>query len=369
MPFNLTTIRRLHSGLRSASTHASAYAHACIFSIALTTTALCGANNLVLQPATMDRSVNPCTDFYNYANGNWLATTTIPADRASYSAYDEITERNITALHDIAKQAEKARTPSSLAERIVGSYYRSGMDEAAIEAAGAAPLNPTLTLISGINRRSDILRVVAQLHKMGIPVLFDMTIEQDTRNSLRQIPHMTQGGLSLPDREYYLEQTSHMKTIRADFREHIATLFELLGDTPETATRHADTVLRIETQLARASISATALRDPGENYHLMRVTDLNTIAIHADWNRYFYEIGITTPGEINVAQPGFINRIGHMIAVLPLTDWKTYFRWQAIHWSHPDRSRPVAAALEARDDDDRRERWRRVVATVCRTPF
>lgn len=297
-------------------------------------------NGLVIEPQTMDRSADPCLDFFEYSNGKWLKDNQIPADRSHYSAYDEVTERNLRALKQIAESAVKNDANGTRAERIVGAYYQSGMDEASIEAAGSKPLAAELARIDAIQNRKQLITTIAHMHKTGAAPLFNFYIDQDAKNTARYIPQMTQGGLSLPERDYYLRNDARTIEIRGKYLIHLEKMFTLLGDAPEIARKNAATVLAMETRLARASLSNTDLRDPLVSYHLMTLPDLKKIDAHTDWIAYFRQIGIGTLREFNLSQPKFFKEVGHMLATQKLADWKTYLRWNLVNAWADDLSSP-----------------------------
>ena len=294
-------------------------------------------NGFVIEPQTMDRSANPCTDIFEFANGKWLKDNPIPADRSRYSAYDEVTERNLAALKQIAESAA-SDGKASPAARLVGDFYHSGMDEAGIEAAGFKPLADELAQIDAIQNRSQLITTIAQMHKLGSAPLFNFYIDQDAKNTLRYIPQMVQGGLGLPERDYYLKTDAKTVEIREKYVTHLEKMFALIGDTPDAAKRNAATVLAMETRLAKASLGNTDLRDPLVSYHLMTMTGLKKIDPHTNWADYFQQIGITNLHEFNVAQPKFFNEAGHMLMSVSLADWKTYLRWNLVNAAANDLS-------------------------------
>ena len=328
---------------------------------------------LVLEPQTMNRSADPCTDFFEYANGKWLAANPVPADRSRYTAYDEVSERNLAALKVLVTEAQSAGPDgitSGRAAAMVSAYYRSGMDEARIEAAGAAPLAEELARIAGLKNRADLPALLGHFHASGVAPLFGFGVDQDAKNTVRYIAQLGQGGLGLPDRDYYLKQDEKTRTIRAQYQAHVARMLALLGQTPAAAQQDAAIVLALETRLARASMSKVALRDPQVSYHLVDLAGLQKLAPQVDWRSYFASVGLPAPGQINVGQPLFFAEAAKMMAGVPLAQWRTYLRWQLVSAAASDLSSPfvdadfafkgriLAGTLELQP------RWKRVLTTI-----
>jgi putative endopeptidase len=292
--------------------------------------ALSHANNLVLEAATMDRSADPCSNFYQFANGKWLAEHPVPADRSSYGAYDEVYERNLSALKNIVEVAANSAS-NTIAANKVGAFYLSGMDEARIEAAAATPLAERLRQITAIKTQQDLIRVLAQLHAEGVNPLFDFNVAQDAKNSLRYIIDLSQGGLGLPDRDYYLKNDSKSRTIRQQYKVHLLKIFALLGDNPQQAEKNSIRILSVETSLAKASMTKVEQRDPESTYHVLNLQTLQKLSPNLQWKDYFTELGVANPQDMNIAQPKFFKHISQMLNAVSLDDWKIYLRWHLAH--------------------------------------
>lgn len=327
------------------------------------------SNQLVLESVAMDRSANPCTDFFEYSNGEWLKKHPIPADRARYSAYDEVTERNLLALKQIAEAAAAGESKGAAAS-LVGAYYASGMNEAQIELDGINPLAPMLERIARIGDKKELLSVIAGLHRQGVMPLFDFSVDQDAKNTARYIPQLTQGGLGLPDRDYYLKSDAKTREIREKYQQYVAQMFVLLGDAPELARSNAATVMALETRLAKASLTKVELRDPQASYHLSDLAALKKRDGMTPWAVYFQEIGLAQPGQFNLAHPKFIAEASRMMQDTALPQWKTYLRWHLIN----NRSEDLSAAFVNAHFDfygrtlagtkELQPRWKRVLTNI-----
>ncbi len=276
--------------------------------------------------------VDACTDFYEYANGKWLATTAIPPDRASWGAFNELDKRTKADLRDILDAA--ARDPSlklESAERKVAEFYRSGTDTAAIERAGTAPLSPEFARIDAMRTNRDLMDELARLHRMDVNAGFELTFTIDAQDSTRYLVELYQAGLGLPDRDYYFRADERSASQRAAYVKHVARMFELLGDAPDAAAKQAGIVMRLETQLANASMTTEQRRDPKAVHNKTAVSDLPRLAGGIDWDRYLRLVGVGDRKEINVAQPAFFKAFADAVQTVPMEDWKTYLRWQLVH--------------------------------------
>ena len=287
----------------------------------------------------MDTIVSPCDDFYHYANGRWLATAVIPAEYASGGVGVEVNERNLALLHTLAEQAGADRNakPNSAAGK-VGSFYRSGMDEARIEADGITPLAPEFARIDAVRDVPGLMAEIGRLHRLDVFAGFGLSVSPDLQDSTRDIVQLFQGGLGLPARGYY--EGKDTQDVRDAYVAHVTKMFSLLGETADQSTADAKTVLALETTLALASKAPPDLRDPEANYHKMTPAGLNTRTPGVDWGPYFRAIRLPDPGSMNVGQPEFFAALGQALTTTPLTDWKTYLRWNLVHAEASRLSRP-----------------------------
>jgi putative endopeptidase len=297
-----------------------------------------------IDPTNMDSRAKPGDDFYQYANGGWLERNPIPPEYSRWGSFQELVERNYVTLHEIldesVAQVSKGQAPAGTVRQLVGQFYASGMNEEQIGAAGAKPLQTDMDAIAQINDRKQLASVLGHLHKLGIGALFDITGGQDARDSTNQIAIISQGGLGLPDRDYYLKDGESQ--MRDQYVEHVTKMFQLLGDSDERASAEAKQVLAFETELAKASKTRVALRDPEANYHKMSAAELAKTTPGFDWSTYFQSLEISDDqlSKMDVEQPEFFQRAAELAANTPLDDWKTYLRWHLIHATAADLSVP-----------------------------
>jgi putative endopeptidase len=283
----------------------------------------------------LDKTCKPCDDFYKYAMGGWMKDNPIPADRPSWSVSAQLQESNLAELRGLAEAAANAKNPSNANEQKVGDFYATCMDTAAIEAAGIRPISDELKAIDGMKDSQALLAEVAALHNLNIQAIFDFSSTQDFADSTKVIGDADQGGLGMPDRDYYTRDDDHSKKLRADYVAHVSKMFQLAGDPAAKADAQAQTVMGIETGLAKASLTRTQLRDPKANYHKMTVAQLKELTPDFAWEPFFSSVGLPGLTQTNIGQPDFFREVNHELNAVPLADWKTYLRWQVIHSGAP----------------------------------
>ena len=284
----------------------------------------------VLDVNAIDKTADPCLDFYQYACGTWMKNNPIPTDKSRWGRFDQLAEHNRYILRDILDQAEVPGTHSPI-ETMVGNYYASCMDESTIEKKGAAPLAPQMEKIAAISNKTDLIRQIASMHRVGTSALFNFYSQPDMHDSNETLANLDQGGISLPDRDYYLKDDPKSVETRQKYVEHVQKMFELAGDKPEAAAAEAKTIVAIETGLAKTSMDRTLRRDPKNRDHKMTVTQITGDAPNFDLNLYFAENGSPKFTSLNVVNPEFFKQVNEQIASTSLDEWKTYLRWKTIN--------------------------------------
>jgi len=282
-----------------------------------------------LDVTSMDRSIDPCLDFFTYSCGGWIKKNPIPPDQSSWDTYSKMEDENRVRLRGILEAASAPEASRNAVTKKIGDYYASCSDEKAIEANGAEPLKPGLERIDKISSKADIAGVAATM--IGDNVLFEFGSIQDFRDANQVIAAADQGGLGLPDRDYYLKDDAKSVELRKDYVAHVQKMFELLGDKPEAAAAEAQTVMRIETALAKGSMTRVERRDPKALDHKMTSAELEKMSPEFLWQAYFTKIGMPSLGSLNVAVPAFVKAMNEEIAKESLADWKTYLRWHLVH--------------------------------------
>ena len=294
-----------------------------------------------IDTANLDRSCTPCKDFNQFANGGWMAKNPIPPAYPSWGVANEINERNREILHQILEAAAKnTSAPRGSVEQKIGDFYGTCMDTTAIDGEGLKPLQPELDRIQQISDVAALQAEIAHLQIIGVDAFFGVDSTQDFKDSNEVTGEVDQGGLGLPDRDYYTREDEKSKQLRAEYVIHVGKMFELMGDPAATATAEAQTVMDLETQLAKASQTVVERRDPQNVYHRMPQSGLKTLAPNFPWEGYFTAVGLEGKGDVNVTAPDFFKGMGQMIAAQPLDKWKVYLRWHLINFAAPSLSTP-----------------------------
>jgi len=320
----------------------------------------------------MDRSVDPCTDFFRYSCGAWLKKNPIPPDQASWDVYSKLSQDNQLFLWGILDQASKPSAGRSLVETEIGDYFNACMDESAVEKAGAAPLKPGLDEIAALRSLRDLPAYLGREHLniAGSHMLFGFGSNQDFADSSRIIAFASAGGLGLPDRDYYVKTDAKSQETRQKYVEHMQRMFELLGDAPQIAQAHSQTVMDIETALAKVSLTRVEKRDPYKLFHKMTRAQLQALTPAFQWAVYFKTSNVPDTSTINVTEPAFYKQLQTLLQSHSLADWKTYLRWHLVHAKAPTLSSAFVMAnfdfynKYLRGLEELPPRWKRCVRGV-----
>ena len=283
----------------------------------------------------LDRSIDPATDFYQFADGQWLKDNPVPPDKARWASFSELAERNWYLIHGILDAAtlQSESLPRHSPRREVGDFFASVMDTNRIEKLGLEPIAGDLKKIDRISTTKELFAVLADFHQHGIGGMFDASFGPDQKNSSVYAVELGQGGLSLPDRDYYLKANFADKL--KQYHDHVARMFTLLGETPDDAAAHADTVIGLETELAKVSRTRVELRDPDKNYNKFTGSAFAAQTPALLWHVYFADRDLSEPASEIVGQPEFFTAVNRFVQDRPLADWKIYLRWHLLHSSAP----------------------------------
>ena len=289
----------------------------------------------------LDRKADPARDFFTFANGGWQRQNPIPPAYARWGTFSVLQRRNQEAIRRILEEAARdGRAPAGSDARKVGDFYASGMDEKAVDAAGVEPLRPELARIAAVADPAGLREEIAHLQQIGVDAPFGFGQMQDFKDSTRVIGAASQGGLGLPDRDYYLRQGAKFRQVRQAYLRHVAAMFALLGDARATAAAEARTVMDVETRLARASMPRADQRKPENVYHPMDLKALEGVTPGFSWAAYLADVGHPEITSINLAMPDFFKAMNADLSAVPLAAWRTYLRWHLLHAFAPYLSRP-----------------------------
>lgn len=320
--------------------------------------------------ANMDTTINPGDDFFMYANGKWISNHPIPASENSWSIGHEVQENIYTKLLFICQEASKM-TDNNPEKKKIGDLYFTGMDTFTIEKQGIQPLTKILTDIENIKSTEDVLKVTAALNKKGIGVFFNQFISQDNKKSDQMACYLYQGGLGMPNRDYYFNKDSSTANIRNLYPGHIAKMLMLSGQNEKTAGENANKIVQFETQLAKFSRKLEDLRDPYANYHKMGLSQIMPKLTPAiDWKNWFALTGITNIDSVIIGQPEFYKNLNTLLKKTPVNDLKTYMTWQVLHQMAPylnkelDKENFAFFGTLLQGTTEQRPRWKRVIDNV-----
>ncbi len=324
-----------------------------------------------LDVMSMDKSVDPCVDLYKFSCGGWQKKNPIPPDQTSWSVYGKLYQDNLTFLRGMLEQAAQPGDRNAVTQKI-GDFYAACMDESAVEKRGISALQPELDAIAQMKSAKEITAVVAHLHLIGSgrSMLFAAGSTQDPDESEHVIADVDQGGLGMPDRDYYTKDDAKSKETRERYVQHVQKVFELIGDNPATARKNANTVMRLETAMAKSSQTRVERRDPHKIVHKMKVSDLTQLAPNFDWVGYYRAMSYPDFPILNVDSPGFIKELNTLLASESIDAWKTYLRFHLADASSPYLSSPfVEENFEfyrkyLRGAKEMQPRWKRCVQYV-----
>lgn len=320
----------------------------------------------------MDRSVDPCEDFYQYSCGGWMKNNPIPPDQSSWDIYSKLQDQTRTLLRQILEHDAKPGPRRDAVTQKIGDFYSACMDEPAIERKGLSPIQPAFAEIERVTSLKGLAPLIARLQLDDAGILFEFSSQQDFRDATKLIASIDQGGLSLPDRDFYLKEDTKSQEIRTKFLAHMKRMFELTGEDAEKSQNDAATILRLETELAKASQSRVDRRNPYTLDHKTTPEKLEASVPALDWAAFFAASGAPVFTEVNDSSPGFFEGLNTLLPGESLADWKTYLRWHVLSSSAPYLSAAFVNEnfsffqKELRGVQELQPRWKRCVRSVDR---
>jgi putative endopeptidase len=325
-----------------------------------------------LDPKAMDRTVDPCVDFYKYSCSEWIASNPIPPDQSRWDVYAKLEADNEKFLWGLLQDAAKPVANRSVVETEIGDFFTACMDEAGIEKTGAAPLKPELDAIAALQSLRDLPSFLGRQHLAlsGGDMLFGFDSGQDYADASRVIAFAEAGGIGLPDRDYYVKTDAKSVETRQKYLEHVQKMLELLGEPSAQAQAHAQTIMAIETALAKASLTRVEQRDPHKLFHKMTPAQLQSLTPSFHWSDYFAAAQVGDLPVINVSEPAFYKELEGLLRSHSLDDWKAYLRWHLAHSKAAYLSSPFVTAnfdfysKYLRGLEQQPPRWKRCVRQV-----
>lgn len=323
-----------------------------------------------LDTALMDKTADPCVDFYQYSCGGWVKQNPVPPDRAFYGRDAELEDQNQIILRDILEKAGNPSPSRSAVEQKIGDYYASCMDEPRIERMGAAALEPELDRIEAIKTKADLADELAHLHLIGVDAFFSYGSDQDFKDATSVIAEADQGGLGLPERDYYTRTDAKSEETRKQYVQHVTNMLRLSGEPEQTAAADAQKIMALETALAKVSMTVVERRDPEKLYHKLPVTDLDKMVPTFAWNRYLRATETPAVQSLNVTTPDFFKGLETVFQQQDLPTIKTYLRWHLVHAMAPMLPAPFVAenfdfySKKLQGQKELRARWKRCIAST-----
>ncbi len=344
--------------------------------IGMTLTTACNQQKvdkkITLDVSSIDTLVDSAQDFYHYANNGWMKNNPLPDDESRYGSFDQLAKETSMKVQTLVEDLAKQSFEQGSIEQKISDFYSVGMDTAKINEQGATPLKKEFKALNSLSDINGIINQVSHFHLYGIGSMFRFGGSPDAKNSEMMIGSLSQGGLGMNDRDYYLNDDDRTKEIRNAYINHLEKMFQLAGIDESASANDAQIILNIETKLAKASMSRLERRDPIATYNKMNFDEIKSRYNNFDWDVYFSGLGIENPEEIDVNQPVFFDELNKMITEIPVNDWKIYFKWNLLNST----ANYLSSDFENRDFDfygktmqgskQMRERWRRVLGATNR---
>lgn len=325
---------------------------------------------ITFDVSLIDTTFNPADDFYHFANNGWLKNNPLPDDESRYGSFDQLAKETSMKVQTLVEDLAKQKFEDGTIEQKISDFYSIGMDTAKINELGITPLKDELEAINSVSDMNGIINQVSHFHLYGIGSMFDFGPSPDAKNSEMMIASLSQGGLGMNDRDYYVNNDNQTKEVRKAYINHLTKMFQLAGVDEETSAKDAQTILNIETRLAKASMTMLERRDPNATYNKMTYDEVKARYNNLDWDLYLSGLGVGNPGDIDVNQPAFFDELNKMITEVPVNDWKIYFEWNLLNST----ANYLSSDFEDQDFDfygktmqgskQMRERWRRVLSST-----